>query len=649
MQTRKTLASNWKRRYPVNDGENQFEVDSGISPAKRPKSSNGASVISTNDALKNDASNPLNESTTVSDTDETAAVVMTSDQIKSMMSNTLKQIQARKQALTALKSESTPDRVTLPSPNAPNSGISLQSTQRDNLRTISAVGDKTKTIAALQADIAARLNKVGMPNAAMLGARRQITTTPNDQAQNEPRIADTRHGLILDSEGRTVDASGQELHLGKYQPTLKANLRAKKQAESEEHLAEEGIGVGGSASSLLSQSTSQVDETSEYFDSRVSLQVAASRPKRKAFMFNAPGKYVKEGNQLRMKAQLEKLQASIITTARKTGIASATQLAKLVPKHDDVSSKIPDVEWWDVLIMAPGSNYDDLNSADIGLSVIKNEAITNLIEHPIQMMPMVSTDPANTHVPVYLTKKELKKLRRQNRREAWKEKQDKIRLGLETQDEPKVKMSNLMRVLGTEAVQDPTKVEAAVREQMAKRKAQHEKMNAERKLTPEQRKEKVANKLQEDTSGGVHVSVYRIKNLANPARKFKVETNAKQLYMTGCVVLYEDVNVVVVEGGPKQQKKYKQLMLHRIKWEEDVIKEKDLQAGLAGNVEHNMINNCALVWEGQVKERNFGELKFKQCPTESFAREFFRKADVEHYWDQAYSGAVLEAAEVLNR
>lgn len=32
-----------------------------------------------------------------------------------------------------------------------------------------------------------------------------------------------------------------------------------------------------------------------------------------------------------------------------------------------------------------------------------------------------------------------------------------------------VKMANLMRVLGTEAVQDPTKVEAHVRAQMAKR------------------------------------------------------------------------------------------------------------------------------------------------------------------------------------
>ena len=39
---------------------------------------------------------------------------------------------------------------------------------------------------------------------------------------------------------------------------------------------------------------------------------------------------------------------------------------------------------------------------------------------------------------MFLTKKERKKLRRQNRREAWKEKQDKIRLGLLPPDEAKV-------------------------------------------------------------------------------------------------------------------------------------------------------------------------------------------------------------------
>merc|ERR1719166_263216 len=169
----------------------------------------------------------------------------------------------------------------------------------------------------------------------------------------------------------------------------------------------------------------------------------------------------------------------------------------------------------------------------------------------------------------------------------------------------------MMRVLESDAIQDPTKVEAHVRAQMAKRLANHEKANAERKLTPEERKQKMVRKLKEDTTAGVCVAVFRVRNLNNPAKKFKVETNAKQLFMTGCTVLFEDVNVVVVEGGPKQVKKYKQLMLHRIKWEEDVIKEKDLQAGIAGNVEANMINKCDLVWEGQVKERCFGEIQFK--------------------------------------
>lgn len=94
--------------------------------------------------------------------------------------------------------------------------------------------------------------------------------------------------------------------------------------------------------------------------------------------------------------------------------------------------------------------------------------INNLIEHPVQMKPPTYTD--KKVVPtVVLTAKERKKLRRQNRAETMKEEQEKIRLGLIAPPEPKVKISNLMRVLGTEAVQDPTKVEEYVRNQMAKR------------------------------------------------------------------------------------------------------------------------------------------------------------------------------------
>lgn len=39
-----------------------------------------------------------------------------------------------------------------------------------------------------------------------------------------------------------------------------------------------------------------------------------------------------------------------------------------------------------------------------------------------------------------------------------------------------MKLSNLMRVLGTDAIQDPTKMEAHVRKQMMERQKKHEKV-----------------------------------------------------------------------------------------------------------------------------------------------------------------------------
>lgn len=72
-----------------------------------------------------------------------------------------------------------------------------------------------------------------------------------------------------------------------------------------------------------------------------------------------------------------------------------------------------------------------------------------------------------------------------------------------------LRISNLMRVLGTEAVQDPTKMESHVRAQMAKRQKAHEEANASRRLNPEQRRDKKIRKLQEDTSLGVNIAIYR--------------------------------------------------------------------------------------------------------------------------------------------
>lgn len=193
-----------------------------------------------------------------------------------------------------------------------------------------------------------------------------------------------------------------------------------------------------------------------------------------------------------------------------------------------------------------------------------------------------------------------------------------------------------MRVLGTQAVQDPTKIEEHVREQVAKRKREHEESNAARKLTDEQRKEKRIRKIKEDITLGVHVSVYRVLNLTNASKKYKVETNAKQLMMTGIAVIYKNINIVVVEGGPKQQKKYRRLMMNRIKWSEDSVPKEHCEG------DEEVENKCILVWQGTVKQRAFNDFKIKVSPNESFARELFKNHGVSTYFDLAFSVSILD-------
>lgn len=100
-------------------------------------------------------------------------------------------------------------------------------------------------------------------------------------------------------------------------------------------------------------------------------------------------------------------------------------------------------------------------------------------------------------------------MRRQNRLEAQREKQDKIKLGLLPQDQPRITKSNFMRVLGQEAVLAPSMVEKEMARQVAERLEKHVQKNQEQKLTEEERKAKKDRKLTEDTSILVHVAVYK--------------------------------------------------------------------------------------------------------------------------------------------
>ncbi|KAF3679222.1 hypothetical protein FXO38_02860 [Capsicum annuum] len=122
-----------------------------------------------------------------------------------------------------------------------------------------------------------------------------------------------------------------------------------------------------------------------------------------------------------------------------------------------------------------------------------------------------------------------------------------IRQGLVEPPNSKVKMSNLMKVLGSEATQDPTKLEMDIRSAAAGREQAHADRNIGHKLTPEKHRAKKERKLFDDP------------NIAP-------ETIVSENCLTGCAVILEGISVVVIEGGKKSIKRYGKLMLRRIDW-----------------------------------------------------------------------------------
>lgn len=401
--------------------------------------------------------------------------------------------------------------------------------------------------------------------------------------------------LMLNHEGRTVDSAGREIIIKAQEPTLKVNFHLQQKEED-----------------------SKTEINRQFYDQKL-----RSRPiirTKRELRFHELGNFQTITERKRLKNRLEALQNKISSIAQKTGLSSLIVTA--LSRSDNQSEKVPIYEWWDSVILV--KNLDTFIDGKIAVNY---ELITNLIEHPIQTQPPNELKRL-TFDPVFLTKQEQKKLRRQNRRASWMAEQEKIRLGLVDPPKAKLKISNMIQVLSIKGIQDPTKTEAEVRMQMAIRRKVHETSNETLKLNTQRRREKNIKKLRKDVSIGIHVSVYLVRDLHKAhAKKFKVEINAKQLYMSGVIAMFHDLSVVVVEGGPKQQKRYRQLMMHRIKWH----KEK--------NVYHSN-DKCILIWEGKILSRNFGEFKSRTFMNEIEARKFFQNHHCEHYWDLAYSTSV---------
>jgi U4/U6 small nuclear ribonucleoprotein PRP3 len=400
-------------------------------------------------------------------------------------------------------------------------------------------------------------------------------------------------------------------------------------------------------------------------DNAGSFEGAAPRERNnRQFRFNPLGKYVSMGNKMRSDIQLEALKQRIAEGAKKAGLDSEFETLEKNTRRPAP----PEAEWWDVALL-PHKTYDDLAFGIENLNInTPDSPITIYIQHPI---PIPAPDDKNkaTLKPLMLTKKEQKKMRKQRRATELQDKRDRIRMGLIPPDAPKVRLSNLMKVLTSDAVQDPTRVEARVRREVAMRKHGHEKMNAERKLTDEQRREKKEEKKLEEEKKGIWGAVFKIKTLSDPAHRFKVKRNAEQMNLTGVCIFNPTFALVYVEGAHKFIRNYKRLMLHRIVWTQaarlrgadevevnmDVDGETngdgeaedsgapDGPSGAAGVPDGNNEeegapqlddNSCHIVWEGQLRDRSFSAFKPKSCPTDTLAKEVLGEK-LRGYWDLA--------------
>jgi len=296
-----------------------------------------------------------------------------------------------------------------------------------------------------------------------------------------------------------------------------------------------------------------------------------------------------------------------------------------------------------------------------------NSRTSVYVQHPVPTLPPHALlHPQKTRAAtLHLTKAEMKRRRKLTRAKRQEELQANQMAGLVPPPQPRLTIANFVRVLGSQAVLDPSKMEAKVMEQIQARKIKHERLNEERKLSKGELSKKRERKRWEDVSAGVEVALFVVGDMGHRYHRTKVDLNAQQREITGGVLECEEtkLSLIICEGGPKAVKAYTRLMLVRMKWrgenfldgeksdDDEVMEETNgngngndgVGVGDANTEENgdksaaqkfNPNNTCELVWTGMAPKRMFNSFVFQSCATSAMARKVLEAKGVAHFWDQ---------------
>ena len=375
-----------------------------------------------------------------------------------------------------------------------------------------------------------------------------------------------------------------------------------------------------------------------YFDPKATASSKSRAPR--VLAFNEQGKYLDQASKLRAQSRLEQITKTLAIQARRAGLDENSERGFLVQAP-------PDIEWWDEGFLLE-KTYDCIDHPEKVKIESDDSIITIYVQHP----PLLKAPQDQRLVevkPMYLTEKEQAKLRRMRRAADLKEHQAKIRLGLEPPPPPKVKRGNMMRVMGEQAIADPTAVELLVEKQIQQRHDDHITANEERKLTKDERHVKLSTNQEKDAEKALYMCVFKINTLAYGKHRYQIDIHGKQHALTGVTLFNPELNLVVVEGGGHAVREFKKLMLHRIKWHEnapptEIQAEKQASdpnwlrpVDAQGQTKDNSSNKCILIFEGEIKQRSFRKWGSRVCQTAGEARETLGRAKLDSLWALAKS------------
>jgi U4/U6 small nuclear ribonucleoprotein PRP3 len=551
-----------------------------------------------------------------------------------------------------------------------------------------AIDSKAKAL-ALQESIRARLAALKAKTTG--GAVPAVpAAAPAVSLKRPPPVADSAPSLAK-------RAKHYELDLNATAPTFNAQSGAPK-PKVNPYLAHKQQNQEGGGE--------QVVEEDPNVDERV--QASKVRKRHKPITFIEPGTFTDIAERKRQRAA--NAEQSGFSSGRKTGMyysaqsmaniyGASTEVVEdddsLVAPRAEVNDKttIPSVlEWWDLELLPSKlkkqvgayegkalsketqSQLQQLDAtkkgdAQIASSQLDNEEVQDLqtrcleqaslsysktaalIQHIVPIKPPNAKDDSDKKAEptLYLTKRELKRQRKLRREEKQRELQDLQAAGLVEPPEARLTLKNFIKVLGDQAFVDPSQMEHKVMEQIQARQRAHLERNEKNKLSKEQRTAKRSKKLQEDTTGGVHVALFHVKDMSHPYHRTKVDLNAQQYNITGGVLECDTPKLacVICEGGPKAIKRYIRLMTVRMKWkgpdnemeDDDDDDDDDEAEEEKGRNKFSPDNQCELVWTGMATKRFFKGFVFQACETSDQASKVLRAKGVGQFWDQVLTHA----------